>query len=194
MKQKYLVVMLTGLAMTQLASAGVIIDANTRGGGFEGSSKKRYVAPWVGYGEVLPSKTQVKTGEYALGLGQKQGVVKGIYQNTEHTVGAADTFALTFSWAAGFKWSKKSSVTYTLFTTADGTYGGARTIVMSGSVSGKFKIGEYGTPVNFKSSAIPASSVGKKLWIEFSGSCGEEQYSRLDDVILTVSSPPVNCG
>lgn len=181
-------VTLAVLAAVQFASAGVIIDAATRNGGFESASKTAYATPWKAFGEVKPASTGVKTGKYACGLGKKAGVNKGIYQNTAHRVAATDSFELSFAWAAGYKWQKKNTVNYTLFTTQNNTYAGARTVVLSGAVTGKKVNAEYGPVVRVKSFSIPAASVGKKLWLEFAGTCENEQFCRLDDVKLTVSS------
>lgn len=75
---------------------------------------------------------------------------------------------------------------YTRFMTADNSRAGERTVVLNGSVTGKVDGGGYGEPVTVNSGVIPLACIGKTLWVEFSGTSGDNQYCRVDDVRLIV--------
>ncbi len=108
--------------------------------------------------------------------------------DTGHTVGANDTFSLQYHWVDAFNWNDASDqIAFIFYTTTEDE--------ILGTVENRFEILSGVSTLNltyekFSQSGItlPASFVGKKLFINFHGRDGDGNpagsFARLDDLEL----------
>lgn len=108
--------------------------------------------------------------------------------DTGHSVGATDSFSLQYHWVDAFNWNDASDqIAFVFYTTTDDE--------ILGAVENRFEILSGVSTLNatyekFSQSGIslPASFVGKKLFINFHGRDGDGNpagsFARLDDLEL----------
>ena len=117
--------------------------------------------------------------------------------DTGHTLATGELFRATYQWRDGSGWTAAADkVGVSLFTTADDTITGTRTVIQTLLSATSTATGTYQEETaNF--AAIPASAAGKRLFVSFQGVDGNADaagFARLDNFVLQRldgGSPPV---
>ena len=194
---------LTATAALAVGSAdAAIIDATTNNGSFEdgtgsgsGSTIDRWQPPIVSSGTTGESRinNNASHGTYSAVIGNNGSSfdTSGVLLNTGYTVGAGDTFDFSFDWIPLFNWDADDSITYRLFTTDDNLSSGTPTAILTGSVSGHANGEGYQLDADFTGAgAVVAANVGKELWVEFKSDTSDNEFARVDNVVLSAIPVP----
>ena len=121
-----------------------------------------------------------------------QNATKIFAIDTGHTLATGEVFQATYQWRDASNWVDASDrISVSLFTTADNTITGTRTVIQSLLSDLSTQNNTYETEVSLFN-AIPASANGKKLFCSFVGVDGNGNsggFARLDNFTLQRGTP-----
>jgi hypothetical protein len=193
--------------ITVSAHAATIIDASTNNGSFEsgsgtgpGSTIDLWQAP---IGDTATTVTEQRidnnasAGTYSAVIGyndfNQTDTANGLLLNTGYTVGAGETFDLSFDWIPLYQWTTGDETIWRLFTTSDDTTSGIITTIASGTLTGFANGAGYQSFNGNGIGTVVGANVGQQLWIEFyqnNATGGGQEFARIDNVLLTSIPEP----
>lgn len=175
-----------------------IHDAEILSGGFTGLSDGAF-APWQSVGTGIP---QFRTNLASPGSGAVNYVTtfnRIIALDTGHTMVLGESYDIEFSWRDAFNWDLEDSIAVVLYYTDDDTIDGSTDDIADPSTITDFLVFDSGNRDSFEnwetetlSGAVLAdpSAAGKRLFARFATNCQSNEFSRVDDLFLSVSPPP----
>lgn len=198
MKNTLSILSLTLLATSASYAQTTIIGGATRDGNFESGT---FATFWSDEGtgtDVATNDVDLSNGgTYAVGLGKNNGstIDKVAFTDTGYSIGAGDSlFTLNFDYGGAFRWDTSDQVTYDLFYTDDNLSTGTATSLLSGFVDG---VSDPASPFTYSNSGDLNTSddlstiVGKNVFLRFSTVSSANEFSRLDNVSLTVTTAAI---
>ena len=108
-----------------------------------------------------------------------------------YTVGAGDTYSISFAWRDAANWDAADTMDMTLFYTDDNTLTGARTTLVTLNSGGRDALTTWESESLAGAGFSDASAVGKKLFVVLSATdVTQGEFARVDDVFVEVQPVP----
>jgi len=188
---------LLGVLAPQSHAATVLVNASTLNGSFETGTNTTVFNNWAAPagGALQRQNNMASDGGWSLVVGMSAANVPiGAVLNTTYAMTTGDTFSLSFDVRGAFQAETTDQVNWTLFYTSDNTLTGTQTVLFSGTqaVGGA----TYTSTGALNTAGVGAPAAGKTLFLSITAGSGftTDEYSRVDNVSLSVTSVPEPSG
>ncbi|MGC4014275.1 MAG: hypothetical protein QM755_07110 [Luteolibacter sp.] len=188
---------LLGGSVLQSQAATVLVNAATLNGSFETGTSTTVFNNWVAPsgGALQRQNNMASDGGWSLVVGMSAvNVPVGAVLDTGYALVTGDVFSLSFDVRGAFQAETTDEVNWTLFYTSDNSLSGTQTVLFSGTqaVGGSTFI----STGLLTTGSIGGAASGKTLFFSITAGSGftSDEYSRVDNVALSVTSVPEPAG